>query len=87
MDGGLYQRVAVFWVFVKILFFIAPIISLARTLLAIVALCRDARPCVSTVPEKTYGSRRETQNVASLPILPVCNNFTTKKEQISYYIL
>ena len=87
MDGGLYQRVAVFWVFVKTLFSIAPIISLARTLLAVAALCRDARPCVSTVPEKSYGSRRETQNVASLPISPICNNFTTKKEQISHSIL
>ncbi len=58
MDGRLYQRVAVFWVFVKTLFPIAPIISLARTLLAIAALCRDARPCVSTVPEKSYGTSR-----------------------------
>ena len=66
MDGGLYQRVAVFWVFVKILFSIAPIISLARTSIAVAALCRDARPCVSTAPEKSYGTRRETQNVASL---------------------
>ena len=70
----------------KILY-IAPIISLARTSIAIAALCRDARPCVSTAPEKSYGTRRETQNVASLPISPVCNNFTTKKEQNSYYIL
>ena len=66
MDGGLYQRVAVFWVFVKTLFPVAPIIFLARTLIAVAALCRDARPCVSTVPEKSYGFRRETQNVASL---------------------